>query len=204
MNQITNNIYNGLELLPVDVTGWNFKHDIFNDLVKQTMPKVIIEVGTWKGGSAIKMANYCKQLRLDTKIYCVDTWLGAYEFWTYLNDTDERDLMLRNGYPQVYYQFLSNVVHSGVKDFIYPVPLPSSTGWKVLEYLGVKADLIYIDGSHEYDDVKADILNYRKLLTDKGVIFGDDYGWEGVRNAVNDSFSYADIDVIDQNFWVKK
>ena len=66
----------------------------------------IVEVGSWKGRSAAFMAveiiNSNKKIKFD----CVDTWLGAVEFWDQFADTPERDLMLVNGYPQIYYQFL--------------------------------------------------------------------------------------------------
>jgi NAD(P)-dependent dehydrogenase (short-subunit alcohol dehydrogenase family) len=36
-------------------------------------------------------------------------------------------------------------------------------------------DLIYVDGSHDYDDVAADLAAYRPLVRPGGVMFGDDY-----------------------------
>lgn len=199
MNKIEN-IYKIDKLYPPDLNGWNFKHQIFDDLVEQVRPKVIIEVGTWKGASALRMARACKRLGLNTKIYCVDTWLGAVEFWTDLSHTPERDLMLVNGYPQIYYQFLSNVIHEGFTDMIIPIPNTSATGAKILKHLGVVADLIYIDGSHEYEDVKSDIDKYMTLLNWSGVMFGDDYGWADVKKAVDETGLKTEI--VDQNFWV--
>src|SRR4051812_30139699 len=126
MNNINQNIYEGFSPLPEDLQGWNSQHPIFEHLIRDIKPKTIIEVGTWKGASAIHMGLLCKANHLQTKIYCVDTWLGSVEFWTRLNDTPERDLMLRHGYPQIYYQFLSNVVHNNLQDVIIPVPMPST------------------------------------------------------------------------------
>ena len=37
------------------------------------------------------------------------------------------------------------------------------------------ADLIYIDGSHEYEDVYQDLKNYNPLLNPNGIIWGDDW-----------------------------
>lgn len=187
MNLLNNNIYDGFTPLPSDLQGWNFKHYIFSELIRKTEPATIIEVGTWKGASCLKMAAICRDLNLTTKIYCVDTWLGSLEFWTDLKDTPERDLMLKNGYPQVYYQFLSNVVNAGLQEYIIPVPLPSVTAAQVLAHYNITADLIYIDGSHEYEDVKADLKNYLPLLSAEGIMFGDDYNWPFVKKAVDES-----------------
>lgn len=197
MNQISAVQYKG-KPLKQDFQGWNFKHEIFSDLIRDLHPNTIIEVGTWKGASAITMATICRALALfDTKIYCVDTWLGALEFWTDLKETQERDLMLKNGYPSIYNQFLSNVIHNKVQDMIIPVPNTSFIGAKILQHYGVKAELIYIDGSHEYEDVLSDIKVYKELCT--GVMFGDDYNWPYVKMAVNDSLK--NIQIVD-NFWI--
>jgi hypothetical protein len=69
------------------------------------------------------MANLCQELSLNTKIYCVDTWLGAEEFWTWLKDTPEKDLKLKNVYSQVYFKKVpANVVEHNVQNMIVPIP----------------------------------------------------------------------------------
>lgn len=207
MNQIGQNIYeNFTDLMPLDLHGWNGNVPIFAELLKKIKPKVIVEVGTWKGLSAINMANNAKRLGLNCKIYCVDTWLGALEFWDWLKDTPERNLMLKNGYPQIYYQFLSNVIHCGHQDIIIPVPLPSSIAVKLLRSMNIRADLIYIDGSHEEEDVYRDICDYQKILSAEGIIFGDDYDWHQVKNAIikYQSDTKSEISVIGGHWLIKK
>jgi len=205
MNIITKDIYNNLELLTEDLQGWNGSSTIFHDLIKESNPDTIIEVGTWKGQSAINMGKYCKDNKLSTQIYCVDTWLGALEFWGDLKDTPERNLLLKNGYPQIYYQFLSNVVHNEVQDYITPLPMTSLIGAKYFESQKMKAELIYIDASHDYVDVIRDIKAYYDLLTPNGIIFGDDYeAWQDVKKAVNEFATVVGIDkltIYENNFW---
>jgi len=204
MNRIgSENIYDGISPSGnKNVFGWNSHSDIFSKLVEEKRPSVIIEVGTWLGASAIHMAKVSKELSLGTKIYCVDTWLGAQEFWTWGSGTQERNLKLRNGYPQVYFDFLSNVVEHGVQDIIIPVPNTSYIGSLILGSMGVKADLIYVDASHEYMDVKNDIFSYLNLLNVGGIMFGDDMNdhWPGVKKAVQESFG-KDFQVYQNNFW---
>lgn len=178
-----NNIYENLELLPEDLQGWHGNDPIFEKLILQVKPKHIIEVGTWKGQSAINMGKIIKKHNLDCKITCVDTWLGSREF---IGETSkERNLMLKNGYPMVYFQFLSNVVHNGLEDIITPFPQTSKIAYRYLSENRVKADLIYIDASHDYIDAYDDICNYWCLLNEGGFLFGDDYKiWNGVTDAV--------------------
>lgn len=187
-------ILEGFEPFEPDYQGWNSDNKIFKKLVEKVNPKTIVEVGSWKGMSAIEMAKYTK-----AKIYCIDTWLGAIEFYT-MPYSKERDLLKKHGYPQVYYQFLSNVFHAGIVDQIEPMPMTSRMGAKLCPI----ADLIYIDASHEYEDVKEDLKNYWDKLNYGGVMFGDDYGnstFPGVKVAV-DEFGKAEIH--DNWFWIFK
>lgn len=43
---------------------------------------------------------------------------------------------------------------------------------------------MYIDGNHSYEYVKSDLNDYYDLLSDNGVIAGDDIHWSGVAQAV--------------------
>ena len=56
----------------------------------------------------------------------------------------------------------------------------------MLKAYDVKADLIFIDAAHGYKDVVAAIESYLPLLSERGVIFGDDYQFEPLANAVHD------------------
>ena len=184
------------------IFGWNSYSEVFNKTINEVRPQVILEVGTWLGASAIHMAKLCRKYSLNTKIFCVDTWLGAEEFWTYLKDTPERDLKLKNGYPQVYFEFLANVVEHNVQDMIVPVPNTSHIASIILKKLEISPDLIYIDGSHEYQDVMADLNDYYELLRPGGIIFGDDISWVGVSNAVRNKFK--EYELFENNFWIVK
>ena len=184
------------------VPGWNSNSDVFGRLVEETKPSIIFEVGTWLGASAINMARNAKRLSLNTKIYCVDTWLGAEEFWTTGKDDPERNLNIKNGYPRVYFDFLANVVGHGMQDVIIPIPNTSHIGSIILSHLGLKAELIYIDGSHDYEDVKNDIRDYMPLLSPGGIMFGDDMKiWKGVERAVHESLG-QDLEIYQNNFWI--
>lgn len=173
---------------PLDLRGWGSLDPNFETLIRETKPRLIIEVGSWKGASAIHMAEMCRALALECRIICVDTWLGAIEFLYDKNDEDRYvSLQKSHGYPTVYYQFLANVVHKGLQDFIIPFPQTSTLAARFLATQGVTADLVFIDGSHDDTDVYQDLQNYWPLVSESGYMFGDDYDdhWPGVRMAVN-------------------
>lgn len=200
MNTIGDNIYQGIRPAKKrEVQGWNSDHPVFAALIAETKPQIIVEVGTWLGASAIHMAKQCAAIGIKPRIYCVDTWLGAVEFWTTQAHTPERNLKLQNGYPQIYFEFLANVVRHELTEIITPIPNTSLIAGQILRHRGVMADLVYIDGSHDTEDVKADIRCYRQILRPGGIMFGDDYDWNSVRSAVA-----AELATFDTNgpFWI--
>jgi cephalosporin hydroxylase len=71
----------GESALAPDLQGWGSARDIFTTLIDELTPALIIEVGSWKGGSAIHMGRLIKERRLDCRIVCIDTWLGSLEHW---------------------------------------------------------------------------------------------------------------------------
>lgn len=206
MNIIDERIYDDFEdLLPLDLQGWNGDGQVHRDLIDEVEPSLVIEVGTWKGQSAINMATHLKESGSLAKIVCVDTWLGALEFWHGLEGTPERDLLLKNGYPQIYYQFLSNVVHMGVQKHIQPFPTTSLIAARYFVKTETLADLIYIDASHDYEDVLLDLEAYWPVLRPGGVIFGDDFKtWPSVAKAVR-TFARQkrlEVELRENNFWI--
>jgi len=199
-------VYTDLELLPEDLQGWNGTSNLFNDLILKIKPRIIVEVGTWKGLSAINMAKVVRDNKLDCKIFCIDTWLGSIEFITTMKDTPERNLLYKNGYPQVYYQFLSNVIHNECEDIIIPIPNTSLNGAKFLKFNKISPDLVYLDASHEGEDVYHDLTHYFTLLKSGGTIFGDDFSdnWPGLKNSVLKfaKENQLKLDIFENNYWI--
>jgi hypothetical protein len=181
-------VYEGFEFgaFSCDLQGWGGDSPAFAELIKEVRPALVIEVGTWKGASAVSMADAAAREGLPTRIVCVDTWLGALEFRMDLSDAERFGaLECRHGYPQVYYRFLANICHCGHQQRIVPFPMDSASAALWFMSHGVKAGLIYIDASHEEEAVYQDLVDYRQLLAPGGKIFGDDWDWAGVRAAVS-------------------
>jgi hypothetical protein len=159
---------------PLTLQGWHSDSPIFEEMIDQTQPDIIIEVGSWLGASAIHMGRHLKKRGWSGSIICVDTWLGSMDHWS--NPEIRPLLRLQHGYPQLYYQFLANVIHAGLQDTIIPFPNTSTMACFWLKKRNIRAKLIYIDGSHEYLDILADLQNYSQLRAEGGYMFGDDWG----------------------------
>jgi hypothetical protein len=172
---------------PDDLQGWESGDPIFEEVIGAINPKIVVEVGSWKGASAITMAKIVKSRGLDCKIICIDTWLGSPEHVLGMRPSWRASLRLRHGYPRLYYTFLANVVRQGVQDVIIPLAATSECAAVVLDRKGVRPDMVYIDAAHEYEPALRDLRAYWKLLADDGILLGDDYiHWPGVTQAAND------------------
>lgn len=182
---------------PDQIPGWNSYAPIFATLIERVKPRVIIEVGSWQGASAIHMAKLAGP---ECVVWCVDTFEGSQE---HQSGELPRD---GSGKSRLLELFDRNVQAAGVGDRIAAFQMTSARGADffmagITSGLTDHADLIYIDGSHQYPDVVADLAAYWPLLRPGGIMFGDDYiEWRGnVDRAVNE-FPHAKA-VIDGNHW---
>jgi len=183
------NPYNGFDFqkYPEDLQGWNGRHKVFAQIISEVKPKVIIEVGVWKGQSTIHMTEIAKKINPKVILIAIDTFLGSPEHWKPKHPNNfQQFLKLKFGYPQLYYQFLANVMRKGLENNIIPLPQTSTNAAIILKTLGIKGDLIHIDAGHDFENVYSDLVKYWDLLTEEGVLIGDDFApvWPGVQRAV--------------------
>lgn len=160
---------------PDDLQGWASTRPIFEEVMRVIRPDVIIEVGTWKGASAIHLAKLAAKLEFETQVICVDTWLGSAECFLGYHPSWRESLRLEHAYPRLYFTFLANVLRHGCEGAIIPIANTSENGALILRRKRIDADLIYIDAAHHYEAVLADLRAYWPLLKTRGVLLGDDY-----------------------------
>jgi len=187
----------------IDLQGWNSDSEIFYNLVNEIKPNTIVEVGTWKGRSAARWLEATASAGLETKLYCVDSWLGGIDH--YIAETNR--LLDSAGSPRIYHQFIKNFIDSKHSNRIYPIQQTSVNGARILSHYKIKADIIYIDAGHEYEDVIDDLKYYWPVLEKNGKMFGDDfYNFSGVSKAVEEfsKLNNLSFDVVENNFWILK
>ena len=166
--------YKSIKVLPFDSHGWfrqgNQKN--LNFLISKYKPKVIVELGTWLGSSAIFMAS---RLDEDGKLYSVDDWTASSD------QSIQLDKSVHSKLPTLYQQFLSNVIHHNLTDKIIPVRMKTLEAAKALN---IKADLIYVDASHDEESVFNDIMHWHPKLNPQGIMCGDDWYAPSVQKGV--------------------
>lgn len=138
--------------------------------------KVVVEIGSWSGFSARRIARYCP----DALVICIDSWSGLAN----PHDPSAHE-------HAIYEKFIQNLWD--MRSRVIPMRCNSYDGIRELALLGVVPDLIYIDGDHikqVYDDVEFCVTNFP---TSK--IVGDDFDWKDVQAAVFKTAIAHDLEV---------
>lgn len=157
--------YKSIQVLPVDNYGWFSQANKLKieEFFKEYKPQTIVEIGSWMGVSTMFMASIAPE---NSVVYAVDHWLGSLE-----HRTEE---YYKPKLPILYQQFLSNVIHANLTHKIIPMRMSSR---EAAATLNIEPDFIYIDGSHEEEDVYNDIMAWYPKLKRGGILCGDDYTW---------------------------
>lgn len=149
-----------------------FKHNIIYillafkkfdlDLIKNN----ILEIGTYEGNSAI---FFLQNLR-KSSINCVDSWSDLYT--------------AGNKNRELSFNTIKKNFDINIMPYKDRVVIHHSLSNKFFAKNKLKYDLIYVDGSHTYDDVLYDGSNSVKLLNNNGLIIFDDVFKPGVFEAI--------------------
>ena len=168
-----------------EVQGWHGRHPSLSRLAALPGPKIVVDVGVWKGESTITMANAMKNNGLNGAVIAVDTWLGSPEHW---RGPLSKLFTREHGMPALYWTFLSNVVRAGLSDYVIPMPQTSTTAAAILRKAGIQPNVVHVDAAHEYREVMNDSEDYWEILAPGGYMIGDDYSpnWPGVVQAADE------------------
>ena len=176
-------------MMPADEQGWNSDHPYLPEAIDRYRPGLVVEVGVWKGASVFTMARRMRAVGCDGVVLAVDTWLGSREHW--LHPTHRLLIGRQHGFPLLYFQFLSNVVHAGLQEYVLPLPLDSANAAEVVRELNLAPVVIHLDAGHDYASVTADLERWWPRLAPGGMLIADDYDatgvvWTSVGRAIDD------------------
>ena len=196
---ITDNVFSNFSSsLGLDMEGWLSPGSPFAKLFDSVNAKTAVEVGVWKGLSAITLGKHMLSLDgVTRKLYCVDTFLGS---------TGQGSAATQeNGMTSIQEQFMQNVVLAGLTDILVPVPMSSVDAAAEFKKLGFIFDYIYIDANHDYEFVNDDIAAWWPLLRSGGVMLGHDYvapQFRGVIRAVDEHSKRVGKDIqVEDTVW---
>jgi hypothetical protein len=129
----------------------------------------VVEIGSWKGRSTIALALGA-EARGGGRVYAVDPHRGIARL------------------PELgtsYRDFRRNIAEAGVEQYVTPMLLRSDQA--ACRFADRSVDVLFVDGSHVYEDVLTDLACWTTRLADGGVAaFHDATGYPGVRRAISE------------------
>lgn len=188
--------------MPIDISnaekidGWMKPVEMQWLAEQASTRRLVCEVGSWMGRSTRAIAD---NLPADGILYAVDTWMGSDE---------PRHKQLLAGKPLSPHaekpgenwlmdQFCANIGEALLAGPHYKVRPWQGTSIGGADYLcnhyTNRFNMIFLDASHDYDNVKADILAWRPFLAPGGLLCGHDFdgGLPGLIRAVREQFPNA-------------
>jgi predicted O-methyltransferase YrrM len=142
--------------------GWFHHGPQVLALIEQHRPKVVVELGSWLGASAIAMARAVR--RWNGTVTCIDTWTG------HLND--EGGTADPSQAPLMILSCARAMVEAGVSANIRLIPAATvdvARSWQQ------PIDFLFIDADHSQNGCAADLEMWFPHVRAGGVIAGDDY-----------------------------
>lgn len=160
-----------------EIEGWFFHPGLYSKMVENCRPGGnLVEIGVWKGKSLSYLCSEAYRKSPDIRVFGVDTWEGSVEH--------QGDPSVKNG--TLFDEFSRNIAPVSANLSVLKMPSLRAVG----SFGDGSLDGVFIDGSHEYEDVRDDILAWRRKVRPGGILAGHDYVflWPGVIRAVNELF----------------
>jgi hypothetical protein len=159
------------------IRGWTTEKELsmLGHLASQSAD--VVEIGSWKGRSTKALLDACAGT-----VYAVDHWQGSPG-----QLTDAASFLI-----DVHAQFMANVGH-------YPnlKVLRGASVDMAQKFNGNRADMVFIDAGHTYEECKADIEAW--LPKCNRFICGHDYDFPDVKRAVDEAL--GSVGVVDSLWW---
>jgi hypothetical protein len=131
----------------------------------------VVEIGSYKGRSTIAIALALR-----------DHGGGLVVSIDPHTPTGKESYVREHGVADTFDDYLANLRRAGIERFVRPERATSATARP--GYDGAPIDLLFVDGSHDEDDVLYDIDAWQPLLADRAILaFNDPYA-VGVNRAL--------------------
>jgi hypothetical protein len=181
INKIVSEVLNASDLIELNsVEGYLTEREgivLFYFAYSRYTSGRVLEIGSFKGKSTAWMAKALKLSQSDDKVVAIDPHVNAREFNVVPNYKDETS----------YDAFLRNISRMNLSDQVDPIKMTSQ---KAAEHWNQQIRLLFVDGSHNYEDVVMDLKLWQPWVSIGGVVCMHDTDsmgpFPGVRRAMNE------------------
>src|SRR6185436_16511585 len=137
----------------VAATAWAGHIPFAMFLIDLLKPDVMVELGTFTGVSYCAFCQAVAELNLPTRCYAIDTWRGDEQTGFYGQEV--LDDLKRHHDPL--YSHFSSLIQSTFDEALPRLPDSS-------------VDLLHIDGTHAYENVKHDFYAWLPKMSARGIV----------------------------------
>jgi len=124
------------------------------DLIRNLKPKVIVELGTYRGTSFFSFCQAVKNSGLSTKLFAIDSWEGEDHTGIYGRDIlKEVKTIVKKYYKKLNIKLLRTYFDTAVSKFD-----------------DFQIDILHIDGLHTYKAVRHDYETWQGKVSRNGII----------------------------------
>ncbi len=133
---------------------------------------IVVEIGSWKGKSTVWIAQGLTDAGLKGPLVAIDPHIGSEEhqqpgkkIWTFE-------------------AFENNIEKAGFTSIVKPIIRTSA---EARQEVNSPIEFLFIDGAHDYDNVKQDFDLYFPLVIEGGFIAFHDSQWDGVDQFIQEA-----------------
>lgn len=169
------------------IPGWFDWSVVYQEVVDKYDGGFLVEVGTYLGRSLCCLGEMVKQSGKPFHVIGVDWCVGS----GVENGHNSHEEAVQEGLGSFAGTLHRNIIACGLQDVVTLIVADSKRAANL--FRSDSLTMVCLDGRHDYESVKSDILKWLPRVRPGGVLMGDDMGvpdevpvWPGVRKAVEE------------------
>jgi len=132
---------------------------------------VIVEIGSWMGKSTVCLTKGSLE-GINKQVIAIDPHVGSEEHQRTFKTVS------------TFTTFKQNIKRAGVEKIVKPLVM---TSYEAVKQVKEPVSLLFIDGAHDYENVKQDYLSWSDKVVSGGIIaFHDTVSWPGPYRVVRE------------------